>query len=224
MKPYDFITTLPEQYRSSDILRLSQEAAVRHVEVLGLAGVAEAQGLAWVIIRVRCELLAPLHPGEVRVETWPGETKNGMMPRYCRIYNADGQLAAQLVTIWVLADVQTRQMRPDAPIAVPAMLQGYEPPMPRGLPRKNMPQTGSFLVTPQQIDGNGHMNNACYLDAAEDAIGGVQGLLRGFAVDYRAEILPGAEVAVFSKQEEGLLLLSGKCGEKEHFRMTLQYQ
>lgn len=224
MPPLTVSLSLPEEHKLSDFLRLSQEAAFRHLTELGLAGLAERQGLAWVIIRIRAELPAP--PSKtLTVTTWPGKEKAGMMPRYCEMYNPDGSCAARLVTTWVLADSATRQMRMDAPLSVPDMSRGDEPPVPRALPRRELPLLGNYIPAAGQIDSNGHVNNAAYLDLAtafvpEDPEGR---RVTAFAVDYRAEILPGTKVSVCGEMREDTFLLSGKSDGREHFRMTLTY-
>jgi len=214
--------TLPEGSGPSGILRAAQQAAGAHLTALGLEGEERRQNLAWVIIRTRCELFgAPVR--EITAMTWPGATRAGMMPRYCEMFREDGSLFARLSTTWVLTDAITRQMRLDAPISVPDLSRGDEPPMARALPRKELPFLSEFTPTPSQIDSNGHVNNAAYLDAAMDAAGHLlQGRqLSAFAVDYRAEILPGTEVSVFGAMEDNILYVCGKSESKEHFRMTL---
>ena len=224
MRPLRMTLSLPRPYRTSDLLRLSQAAAGRHLDELGFHNTAAEHGLAWVIIRTRMDILRT--PDEtLTVETWPGTTRLGMMPRYCVMYNADGQVAVRMTVVWALADVQTRQMRLEEAIPIPDMSRGDEGPMPRGLPKKEMPVLGSFVPQPHQIDKNGHMNNAAYPDAAEDA---AAALLNGktvasVAIDYRAEILPGTEVSVHGMELDGKVLLSGISTEKEHFRMALTF-
>lgn len=222
MQPLRMTLSLPKNHRTSDLLRLAQHAAGRHLDELGFHNTAAEQGLAWVIIRTRMEILCP--PDEtLTVETWPGTTRLGMMPRYCLMYNADGQVAVRMVVVWALADILTRQMRLDASIPIPDMSRGDEPPMPRGLPKKDLPRLGVFTPQSHQIDKNGHMNNAAYPDAAEDA---AADLLAGktvtaVSIDYRAEILPETEVAVHGAEADGKILLCGKKDEKEFFRMML---
>ena len=222
MPAFSRIMTLPQSFRTSDLLRLSQDAAFGHLQELGLGGVAEKLGYVWVITRVRGEILNP-PDRTLRVETWPGKTRLGMMPRYCDMYNEDGTLAVRLLTVWVLADFRTRQMVQDPAVCVPDMTRGGEMPSPRSLARKLMPRVGGFMPAPGQIDGNGHMNNAAYLDAAEDSLPFPPRALSAFAVDYRAEILPGTQVTVYATEQENCVFLSGSCGEKEHFRMQLTY-
>lgn len=223
MKPLTINLSLPEA-SPSEYLRISQTAAGRHLEELGLAGAAEAQGLAWVIIRTRGEVLSA--PEEnLTVTTWPGKEKLGMMPRYCEMRNSDGTLAVCISTIWVLADVNTRRMRADASVPVPDMSRGDEPPFPRSLPRKNLPLLGSFVPTEPQIDVNGHMNNAAYPHAAMAFLPAEynEKLLRSFAVDYRQEILPKTHIDVFGGAVEDGFLFSGKNGDTEHFRMQFTF-
>ena len=223
MKPLTLTLPLPIS-TASEYLRLSQTAAGQHLEELGLAGTVESQDLAWVIIRVRGEVLTAPEK-TLTVTTWPGKEKLGMMPRYCEMRNPDGTLALRISTIWVLADVNTRQMRSDASAPVPDMSRGDEPPFPRSLPRKNLPLLGSFVPEKHQIDVNGHMNNAAYPDAALAFLpADFEGKsIRSFAVDYRQEILPGTKVDVFGGAVEDGFFFCGKNGDTEHFRMHFTF-
>jgi len=222
VEPFSLTLQTRENPGISDLLRLSQQAATGHLEVLGLSGAAEAQGLVWVIIRIRGEIFA--QPDSLlRVETWPGATKGSIMPRYCRMYNRDGACCAGFVTLWVLADIQTRQMRLDAAVDVPDHSRGDEPPLPRALPpRRGLPPVGSFVPRQEHIDSNGHMNNAAYPEAALEFFPGLP-LPRVFSLDYRREILPGMQVSVLGDVRDGVLTVSGCSEGREHFRMALQY-
>ena len=206
--------------KTSDLLRISQAAATAHLDALGLTGAAKKNGLVWVIIRIHGEVYAPVN-GEVTVETWPGVSQRGFLPRYCRIYAADGTLAASFVTLWVLADAESRTLAEGASLGVPEMETGYELPIPRALPRKRMEVTGTFRVKPEWIDANGHMNNCCYLDAAEETLH-LTAIPKALWVDYRHELLPGSEARISSMQEENVVTISGH-GDVEHFRMKLEY-
>ena len=223
MPPLHMTVTIPQPCRISDLLRASQKAAGRHLDELGLQNAAPEAGLAWFIVRIRMELLGDPTP-TMEAETWPGFTKKGMMPRYCVLRNEKGEEIAYFQTVWALADRTTRQMLLESAIDVPDMSRGDEPPLPRSLGKKDLPLLGKFIPTPEQIDKNAHMNNAAYPDAAEAFyLPLMKGRpLRSFAIDYRAEILPGTEISLYGGEpEDGCIYLSGRSDEKEHFRMML---
>ena len=209
----------------SSLLRLSQEAAFRHLCLLGLEGVVEKEGLAWVIIRSSGKIYAP-PTGRCRISTWPGKTRAGMMPRYFQIHLPDGTLAMELVSVWMLADVQSRQMRLDLKLPIPDMTRGDELPFPRHLHKMDLPPVGQFTVTDALIDENGHMNNAVYPDTALRVLQENLPLPKSFSVDYRNELLPHSTAQVFALWEEGeerTLHLSGYAQDVESFRMKFTY-
>lgn len=220
MMPFELTMCRPENLRTSDFLRISQTAASAHLEALGLTGVLEARGLVWVIIRIRGEIYKPL-PQRFTVQTWPGIRQKGFLPRYCRILDGE-EVVANMVTLWVLADAKSRTLSLDTDPGVPELVTGWELPIPRSLKRKTMEKAGEFSVKPQWIDGNGHMNNCCYLDAAEETLG-LSAIPGAFSVDYRHELLPEQRTAVCARWEENTLCLSGQ-GETECFRMKLEYE
>lgn len=221
MEPYTLILNAGAAPQTSDLLRLAQDAASAHLDAMGLTGVAEKQGLAWVIIRTHMECYAPIS-GEIRCETWPAPGKMGFRPRHCRFFSPEGTLLAQSVSLWVLADAQSRSLSVTADFPLPEILTGAELPLPRALPRKTMEPAGDFAVDPAWIDSNGHMNNTCYLRAAEEVLH-LTGLPKRFTADYRAELLPGNTATVCAQREENVLRVAFLCGEKEHFRMILEY-
>ncbi len=202
------------------LLRLSQDAAFAHLKELGLHGKAEEMGLAWMIVRIHGEILRPM-AGEIQVTTWPMAGKLGFLPRYCQMRDENGALCAHLTSLWVLADAASRTLRTDEPILVPDMTQGGELPIGRSLPKKNLPHLGTFAVTDQQIDENGHMNNCQYAALAQPYF--PQPLPREFTIDYRAELLPHAHGELWGGWDGNILSLSGTCGDKEHFRMKFSF-
>lgn len=219
MNTFKLTMSRPEGLRTSAYLRISQAAATAHLDALGLTGVAEQQGLVWVIVRIHGEIYGPL-PENFTVETWPGVANRGFLPRYCRILSGDTVLAS-MVTLWVLANAKSRTMVMDANLGVPEIVTGFELPIPRSLPRKKMAAGTPFTVQEAWIDSNGHMNNCCYLDAAEDTLG-LTAIPKAFSVDYRHELLPEGHAAVSCLQEGSVLYISG-AEEKEYFRMKLEY-
>ena len=203
-------------------MQTSQKAAFGHLCDLGLKGAAEEKGLAWIIIRTCGELYAPL-VGDITVTTWPGKTRTGMMPRYCHFYDSEGRLLCKLLSVWALADVQSRSMRLDAELPIPDMTRGDELPFPRHLPKRELPPLGVFSPTEDSIDENGHLNNAAYPHYAFAAAGLAETLPKTFCVDYRNEILPQNSVRVCGAWENESLLLSGVDDNKEYFRMKCTY-
>ncbi|MBP3314013.1 MAG: hypothetical protein J6K84_05110 [Oscillospiraceae bacterium] len=220
MTPCTLYGRLPEHYGLSHILELSQKAAGTHLEQLGLSGKAEEMGLAWMIIRIHGEILRPLQD-ELKISTWPMESKRGFLPRYCEMHDSEGNLCLKMTTLWVLADATTRTLRMDEPILVPNMARGDELPPARSLPKKTLPQLGAFTVTDDQIDENGHMNNCQYATLAQPYF--PVDTLHQFTVDYRAEILPHAHGELWGAWEDDAFFFCGTCEEKEHFRMKLTF-
>ena len=91
-------------------------------------------------------------------------------------------------------DIESRAMIPAEERGI--VMEGVEDGRLAPQRRLAVPEGGerfAFTPTPEQIDENGHMNNAAYLDAAEALL---PAALRGrtpcaVAVDYEHEILPG---------------------------------
>ena len=216
MEPLSLTLQVPRGELLSGLLRMSQQAATRHLDELGLTGYVERQGLVWVIVRTHGKFFSS--PGEtLDITTWPGKSRAGLMPRHYQMFHPDGTPCLHLVSLWALADAESRKMRPDVAVPLPELTLPQEIPLPRAFPRRSDPLLGQFTVTPDYIDRNGHMNNAAYLEPVAPFLKGR--LPREFTVDYRAELLPGQRVDVCGQEEENALYLSGKVGDGEHFRM-----
>ena len=71
----------------------------------------EKKGLMWVVIRYLVRATRWPAPGEaLRLQTWPGQTRHSMMPRYYRLLDADGSCILSGSSVWTVVDRQTRKM------------------------------------------------------------------------------------------------------------------
>ena len=160
--------------RPSAALRLTQAAAGHHCDQLGLdEGVMAEKGLFWAIIR-NCFTVEsmPAVGQTVTLETWPMPTTRTCFPRACVAYDAAGKELFACHSFWILMDRQTRAMvlPGKSGIDVPGLDRENTPPAPKSLSPVSLPADQTRSVTEADLDHNGHMNNARYLDWAEDAL------------------------------------------------------
>ena len=161
--------------RPSSALRLTQEAAGHHCDELGLPEEVMAEkGLFWAIIRnnFTAERM-PVVGQTVILETWPMPTTRTCYPRACRAYDEDGNTLFACHSLWILMDRQSRAMvlPGKSGIDVPGVERENTPPAPKSLSPLDQIARLRRPVAPDDLDRNGHMNNARYLDWAEDMLG-----------------------------------------------------
>ena len=150
------------------LLQQIQQVSAAHASALGHSWEALNQkGLFWAIIRHRLELRRLPAAGEtVILETWPIPTSRTCYPRATAGYSQNGDLLFCSTALWVLMDKHTRAMvlPGKSGVAVEGTLTGLEAQAPGSLPPVTGAQCRPLTVSPGQLDENGHINNARYLD------------------------------------------------------------
>jgi acyl-ACP thioesterase len=199
-----------QRLRLQALCNYLEESATLHANALGLGQERLlAEGLAWVLVRLRLSLIGlPLGGQRVRVETWPVDRDGLRFRRDFLLADEAGGILARAVSHWAVVDLATRRVermpenisviRPENPrraledgdIRIPALRGGEEGP--------------AFPVRLADIDQNRHVNNGRYLDfilEAAEASGRDTGLA-GLDVLFRAEGLRGDVIGSRTAPEE----------------------
>ena len=182
--------------KSSSILSFVQEAACRHWQhIEGQTG--EKCQLYWVIIRHRVQVTRLPRVGQtVRLETWPMPTTRVAYPRSVVAYDEAGRELFRSISLWVLMDPQTRAMvlPGKSGVIVPGILRGNELPSPNSLAPATLSAQIGRTVRFTDLDSNGHMNNARYLDWMADLLPSSfheEHVIRDMTLGYVAEAREG---------------------------------
>ena len=210
--------------KSSSILYFVQEAAGRHWQ--HIEGETSQQcSLYWVIIRHRVQVTRLPQKGEtVRLETWPMPTTRVAYPRSVVAYDEQGNELFRSISLWVLMDPETRAMiLPDkSGVLVNGILRGNELPSPRSLAPASLGAQVERTVRFTDLDVNGHMNNARYLDWLADLLPGSfhqDHIIRDMTLGYLSEALEQDRLLQqWQMDENGRLRLeiTRPGGEKNH--------
>jgi medium-chain acyl-[acyl-carrier-protein] hydrolase len=159
----------------STLLFLAQEVAGRHSDRLGTDyDTLSQRRLFWAVTRHRVQITRlPLRGETVTVETWPMPTTRVAFPRSMVAYDAQGNELFRLISLWVLMDLDNRNMvlPGKSGVNVEGTLTGSELAVPHSLVPKTMGNAASRTVTYSCLDRNGHMNNTRYLDWVDDLLG-----------------------------------------------------
>ena len=189
--------------RSASLLRFAQDAAGDHCKKLGADwDTMAAKGLFWAVIRQRMEVTRLPKVGEtVTVKTWPMPTTRVAYPRASVGLDEAGNELFKVMSLWVIMDMRTRAMiRPDkSGVDVQGVVLGGELAAPAGLNFKDLPGETLRTVGFTELDVNGHMNNARYLDWLCDLLPSDfhrEHPMKAVTICYLNEALEGQQVSL----------------------------
>ena len=210
--------------KSSSILYFVQEAAGKHWQYIE-DKTGQNCNLYWVIIRHRVQVSRLPRRGEkIRLETWPMPTTRVAYPRSVVAYDENGSELFRSISLWVLMDPQTRAMvlPGKSGLTVNGILRGNELPSPASLAPAALSAQVERTVRFTDLDVNGHMNNARYLDHLADLLPGSfheNHVIRDMTLGYLAEAREGDTLLQqWQLEENGHLRLeiTRPGGEKNH--------
>ncbi len=216
----DLYTDCCGHLKPSAILFLVQEAAGGQCTQMGLGwDTLAARRMFWAVIRHRVQINRLPRKGEtVTVETWPMPTTRVAYPRSVVFYDAAGNVLLRSISLWVLMDLDTRAMilPGRSGVTVNGILRGCELPSPPSLPPAAPRGRADRRVCFTDLDVNGHMNNARYLDWLADL------LPSGF---HKTHIPVDLTLGYLAEAREGdTLRLQWEAAEDGTIRLEIQRQ
>lgn len=161
-----------DRLRPSMLLFFAQDAATSHCAEIGMDwNSMAARGMFWAVTRTKVEILRlPRHGETVTVETWPMSNTRVAYPRATQMFDEKGELLLRMVSIWVLMDIEKRSMILPGKSGLDffGADRGGELKAPAGLPAFQAAESADRTVRYSDLDINGHLNNARYLDWVAD--------------------------------------------------------
>ena len=202
--------------KPSSLLRFAQDAAVEHCRVLGTDWDSmAAKHYFWAVIRQRMEITRLPQTGEtVTVKTWPMPTTRVAYPRATEGFDRDGNTLFKVISLWVIMDMDSRAMvlPGKSGIGVEGVSFGTELKAPGGLPAGEFPADRLRTVCYSDLDVNGHMNNARYLDWLCDLRSAQfhkEHPMKAVTVCYMSEALEGQQLRLSYTDDPSVLRLDG---------------
>lgn len=199
------IYELPFQVRYCDVdaqgrLRLStlftlwQECGMAQMQTWGQGnGFTRKQGLLWIVSRQQAEVMRlPGMDEHTVLRTWAGDCRHGIWLRSYELSGHDGAVLVRGGAQWSLlhAESRTMEMRPgEYGVSLPGCVTGRELPRQKPLRSVTPEHTGAYTVPYSALDANGHMNNARYLDLAQDVLPCRGRAVRWVRMEYHREVL-----------------------------------
>ena len=220
---------MQRRLRLSRLFTMIQEISIAHTKALGMGRDKTLdRGLLWVVTMQRVDVKRlPLYDEKVRLETWAGRTMHVMFPRFYRMTDENGETLLTASGFWMLIHEKTRAMAfPDKEgIVIPETKTGFEPSLPSAPKSIDISAEIPYTVPYSAIDINGHMNNARYLDVAENVM---PEALRAREIarvtcEYAAEIRPEDTVDLETGADENAFFMACMRDGKRLFRLRFDY-
>ncbi len=155
----------------TDIALAMEKGAIAHSFDLNIDHdrILSEFGCLWMLVRYEISM-ARLPMGALTVHTFLRAPSAAFSLRDFTFFDEKGE-CGQAVQTWVVADEKERKLRPIS--AIPPLMEGpiHQPersnrPRRFKLPKELVPQ-GVWIVAPEEIDDNGHLNNVAYVRHAE---------------------------------------------------------
>lgn len=219
MKPTLEITRPKGASSLSELMSALEEAAVAHAVALQIDHdrMLRDFGCLWMVVRCRL-CVTRLPEGAFTVRTWLRKPTAAVSNRDFSLFDAQGELGNAVQT-WVLADAAERRIISMKNIEPLWTLPTPEPERKDALRRlvlpENMTERAHWTVQPQEIDGNGHLNNVAYIRHAEELVPRGCTLLE---IVFDRECFAGETLTLESAQAEGFFVRGRKENGEESFR------
>ena len=198
--------------KTSALLGYLGDVAWRHSEVLGFPrDWYRERGLAWVVRAIDVALVAPIHDGdELRVSTRLAGFRRVMCRRRSELRAVDGSIAGEVSVDWAMTDGRAPIRIPVDFTEVPGVDRAPFTPTRVDLP-PSPPGVAGLPLVPRlrELDPQGHVNNAVYLDWMDEAVAAASGSddVRAPERRYRLEYLrpagPGAALRSLAWRDGG---------------------
>ena len=203
------------QIRTSVLLRYAADLAWVHSERRGFGRAwYRERGLAWLVRGVDLELLDRIQDGDHLTGTTEAIAARKVLARRSTEFRtADDRPAASLLVDWALTDTD------GSPTRIPAVFApafGMTPASFAPVRVRPVPPAGRIAhvrgsVRPHELDPMGHVNNAVYVDWAEEAIRAAarrgpapaEAIPRRWRLEYHGAAGPGARVQADAWQDDG---------------------
>lgn len=204
--------------RLSGLLQYAQEVSGQHSDALGFTwDTLASRNMFWAVLRHRGVIHRLPKAGEsICLETWPAPATRVAYPRCVRALDETGNILFETVSLWVLMDMTARTMilPGKSGVDVPGVVWEDALDAPGSLAPADPEYTKIWQVSGDDLDVNGHVNNARYFDRIEPMLGSAEP--REFTVCYLSEVLPEQSVILgWRMTADGILTVDGSRRKDE---------
>lgn len=191
--------------RAGGYLRLMQDLAWRHSEVLGLDRAwYRANHLGWLVRYADLRISGEAHPGETMRLTTRVTGQRRVWARRASSVTIGGIGVAGATIDWVLVDANGRPARipPEVAARFTDGIPTFQPARLASVEAPDDAVSHPWEVGIRDLDPMGHVNNGTYLDMLDEALAAGTDALAGprppvrYEVEYLRPALPGQTVSV----------------------------
>lgn len=216
--------------KPSALLRYAEHMATAHSHSKGMGDeFFRANHLAYLLGKQALQFHRVPQKGEkLLLATLPERSRRGTNKRILMVEDSAGAVVAQVDARWILVDTETGRILRRPPEQLDSL---WNPEIPYELAQTlhkadDLTCKGLCPASYSRCDINGHINNACYLDIACDALPLEviqQGPIHYAAVKYHREVPLGEEMEVFSGQTEAGWYVMGRREGLASFELEYQW-
>lgn len=164
-----------QKLKLSSAFNYFQEIAGLHSQNLGIGfdDIKKEHNAAWVLVKMRVDIdRYPMWDEEITLETWPQNPRKYEFDRDYLIKDKDGNIIIKAVSVWVIIDIDSREIKKAETIAVdyPEFIteRAIDCKLGRLRPTGDLVMVYKKHIGCSDIDMNGHINNSKYVDFIMD--------------------------------------------------------
>jgi acyl-ACP thioesterase len=210
-----------ERWRPSAILTAMEKCATEHAELLGYGRDALlSRQLIWVMSRTHVRMdRYPVLNDQVLLRTWAYPPNRFFYPR-CHVFETpQGEWLGAASTLWLAIDLAARQVVAPARAALPSPPDVSDIALPLPVPDRVTRLPGPAdetvrLPVYSDLDVNGHVNNARYVDWLCDSLPlhvHKARAIHNLLINYTKEILPSTPVRCTLCLQENAFSMLGEA-------------
>lgn len=212
-----------QECKLSNLFVYFQDLAGKHSDLLsiGRKGVNE-KGMQWVVTRFEVDIVRmPKYGEKVTMVTYPGDCNSFFFHRKFYIEDSNHNIIVKASSIWIILDASTHQIVKDPFKGIDMVIVHKEDEL--NVPKKLDIQEGSLLYSKKirysDIDLNGHLNNARYIELIQDAFdlsfydkNRIKNIVINYNLEFKAD-----DVADIYLTNSNPYCIVGKKGDKVHY-------
>ncbi|MDE5867812.1 MAG: hypothetical protein K2H02_02600 [Anaeroplasmataceae bacterium] len=153
------------------ILDIFQDIASTHATELGIGyEVIKKRNFAWIVMYQQFEIKkVPGFAEHIKISSWPKPKGRLEFGRELLIQNSQGETLVQGISTWVVLDMQSLNLVRASEIELNGIYEEYtnypdKPKRKLNLSKELITDSFNYQVTYDDLDHNGHMNNAKYIN------------------------------------------------------------
>ena len=211
-----------KKLKLSTLFSFFQDIASLAAEHLGfgIATLEGKHGVAWVLTRIRVDILRhPLLDENIVIETWPYEPGKVEFDRDYLVKDANGEVIIRAASKWVIMDIQERKIKRSEVIGIrfpeTRMERVIEGKLPKLKDFGKLEAVYNKVIGYSDIDFYGHLNNSKYVDYIMDCFqvkDHKNNTIHTIDINFNHEALPGDSITLYrdiSRLNEDLIYIEG---------------